>query len=445
MNELHDDDGIRFSGLSLEGFKSISDNINLEILPITVFAGANSSGKSSVFQPILLLKQTLEASYDPGALLLNGPIVRYTSSKQFLSKPINSSQKKAFKVGIQMTSGDGGQTKLVCEFKSKRSNRYVIEIVAMEHWRNEELESRLRLGMSARALRSALPEGFRLFAKNFSKFQPGTKPAFQLYRNRCFLQVTLRSTEDSTSWVTGYSPSDQYADLLRKLIHVPGLRGNPERSYKTTAVGNQFPGTFESYVASIILGWEKSKDPRLDALSASLVQLGLTERIKAKQLDETQVELQVSQKHSSNMINVADVGLGVSQVLPVLVALLSAEASQVVYIEQPEIHLHPRAQVALANIMVAASNNGARIVVETHSSLFITALQTSIAKGEIDKSRVALHWFEINDQGGSTVNTAEIDEFGAFGNWPEDFSEISLDTDSKYIDAVEENMTRSFD
>src|SRR5215831_5829541 len=71
------------TSLSVSGFKSIVDEQTIEIRPLTLLAGANSSGKSSIMQPLLLLKQTLEAPYDPGPLLLDGPNVRFTSARQF--------------------------------------------------------------------------------------------------------------------------------------------------------------------------------------------------------------------------------------------------------------------------------------------------------------------------------------------------------------------------
>ncbi len=74
------------SSIAVTGFKSIVDEQELEIRPLTLLAGANSSGKSSMMQPLLLLKQTLEAQYDPGPLLLNGPNAKFTSARQFLSR-----------------------------------------------------------------------------------------------------------------------------------------------------------------------------------------------------------------------------------------------------------------------------------------------------------------------------------------------------------------------
>src|SRR5437870_4350291 len=86
--------------ISVAGFKSISDEMKIEIRPLTILAGANSSGKSSTMQPLLLLKQTLEATYDPGALLLNGPNVRFTSADQMLSRTGQNKRTKGFYVGM---------------------------------------------------------------------------------------------------------------------------------------------------------------------------------------------------------------------------------------------------------------------------------------------------------------------------------------------------------
>jgi predicted ATPase len=108
-----------------------------------------------------------------------------------------------------------------------------------------------------------------------------------------------------------------------------------------------------------------------------------------------------------------------------------------VYLEQPELHLHPRAQVAMAQLLVDAAQRGVRVVAETHSSLLLLAIQTKVAKGEVDPSIVKLHWFQRNDDGVTTVSSADLDESGAFGDWPEDFADVTLAAESAYLDAAE--------
>src|SRR5438128_7014530 len=91
--------------ISVSGFKSIGPEQTIEVRPLTILAGANSSGKSSIMQPLLLLKQTLEATYDPGALLLNGPNVKFTSADQLLSQTSGGKITRIFHVGIEARGG----------------------------------------------------------------------------------------------------------------------------------------------------------------------------------------------------------------------------------------------------------------------------------------------------------------------------------------------------
>jgi predicted ATPase len=128
----------------------------------------------------------------------------------------------------------------------------------------------------------------------------------------------------------------------------------------------------------------------------------------------------------------------VSQVLPVLVALLVARKGQLVYVEQPELHLHPKAQVALAQVLAEAAQRGVRVVAETHSALLLLGVQTLVAKGQLDPNLVKLHWFTLDEDGCTTVASRDIDEAGAYGNWPQDFGDVELKAQSDYLDAVEE-------
>lgn len=238
----------------------------------------------------------------------------------------------------------------------------------------------------------------------------------------------------------------QVDPLIPQVIHVPGLRGNPRRNYPVTAVGSSFPGTFETYAASVIAHWQASSDKApIRTVRSALRRLGLTRNLLAKRVDETRVELHVGRLPPAaqvgpgayDLVNIADVGLGVSQTLPVLVALAAARPGQLVYLEQPEIHLHPRAQTALAQVIAEAANRGVRMVVETHSELLILGVQTLVGEGRLRAEDVKLHWFERGADGVTHISSADLDERGTFGNWPEDFSEVALNAQSRFLDAAE--------
>src|SRR5213075_3140224 len=114
------------SQISVAGFKSISDEQSIDIGPLTILAGANSSGKSSMLQPLLLLKQTLEASYDAGPLLLNGPNVKFTSADQLLSRIGKGHSLDTFHLVMRLADGEGFQILF------KKENKWGFRIEQME-------------------------------------------------------------------------------------------------------------------------------------------------------------------------------------------------------------------------------------------------------------------------------------------------------------------------
>lgn len=216
------------------------------------------------------------------------------------------------------------------------------------------------------------------------------------------------------------------------------------------AVENEFPGTFDTYTAGVIAAWRSREETeQLERLRLDLQELRLTWKVEARKINDAEVELLVGRLPQPqrggawDLVNIADVGFGVSQTLPVVVALLVAGPGQLVYLEQPEIHLHPRAQVAFANLLKRAVDRGVRVVVETHSSLLIRALQTLVARQELYTDDLILHWFSRDPRTGDTkIDTAELDHTGAFGDWPEDFVEVQLETEARYLDAAAEAARR---
>ena len=439
------------TAISVQGFKSLAKESRIEIRPLTILAGANSSGKSSIMQPLLLMKQTLEASYDPGPLLLNGPNAKFTSVNQFISRSQRNSDCQAFSIEVETDK----ERKYRVAFSITESQTIEIRDMVVVY---DGDSLRLTPDQSADEIKKAVLKLFSEGIKEIGYFQKSLIKSLYLMftwklklklvvvRNRCFLDVIFGSADDipfhkimSVKFFS-FVPDKE----LRRMIHVPGLRGNPERVYNRTVTGPDFPGIFEHYVATIIAQWQGKKDDRLQALETMLAALGLTQEISAKVVNDTQIELQVgrlpkAERDGSDLVNIADVGFGVSQVLPVLVALLVAKKGQLVYLEQPELHLHPRAQYALAEILTRTAKRGMKLVVETHSALLLLQVQTLVAKGDLDPDLVKLHWFSRNPEDGTTsIRSADLDENGALGGWPEDFGDVELKAEGAYLDAVEE-------
>ncbi|MEK6301861.1 MAG: AAA family ATPase [Acidobacteriota bacterium] len=417
--------------ITVGGFKSISTPQHIDIKPLTILAGANSSGKSSIMQPLLLLKQTLEATYDPGPLLLDGPNVRFNSAVQLFSRN-SESLAKSFRIEVEID--DGRRFCTTFERDAKRG----VAIQSATYTAGQE-EVTLSPRMADREIRS-LPTPSASQQIFNQVFLTRLKVPLAITRNRFFLEV---GTAGSNNFLR-LSYADWLEDSLIRLTHLPGLRGNPERTYPVAAAGPLFPGTFEKYAASVIARWQDERDEsRLNALGKDLALLGLTRKVSAKRTDDTKVELQVgrlpvvARGGARDLVNIADVGFGVSQTLPVLVALHAAGPGQLVYIEQPETHLHPRAQSAMAQVLASAANRGVRVVAETHSELLILGIQTLVAEGELAGNSVALHWFSRIADGTTRITSSTLDEAGAFGAWPEDFGDVRLQAEQGYLDAAE--------
>jgi hypothetical protein len=429
------------SEIQVAGFKSISDEQRIEIRPLTILAGANSSGKSSMMQPLLLLKQTLEASYDPGPLLLDGPNVKFTSAEQLLSRTGKRQSSDIFQVGVRLDIGDSFQT-----------------IFRKEHkmgFRIEQMEVTSRRGhftftpemTEAEIVKTGVTKDVKDFAH---EMPPGrTEGRWRIERDRCLLEPlwVAKGPEGTESFVGGRPGAAWEVIIPTKVIHLPGLRGNPERAYPVAAVsGPAYPGTFDKYTASFVSQWATEKEDTLAELNADLKSLRLTGGVTAVRLNAVQIELRVGRLPDAlptgpeDWVNIADVGVGVSQTLPVLVALRAAQPGTLVYIEQPETHLHPRAQFDLGQVLAAAAERGVRVMAETHSSTLLLGVQTLVAEGKLAADKVKLYWFERGKDGRTRVRSGDLDEAGAFGDWPADFDDEMLKVQQRYLDAASKRI-----
>jgi hypothetical protein len=429
-------EAVGITGISVAGFKSIVREQRIEIRPLTILAGANNSGKSSIMQPLLLLKQTLESGFDPGGLLLNGPNLSFRSASEFLSWS-DGYQEVGFRVGLEL----GSRPRITLAFRGAGDAPPTIDFM---RYGGTELRSGMSpaevfaaakdLARDEKRVASAVAESLNVQA---SGSQP---PRWSLVPHRCFLQFNVQGLGDTAT--RAIPVTDTAADQILRTIHVPGHGGPAKRVYGRAHVGDRFAGPFEPYAPSVIERWQGGRDRRRDRLEEWLKELGLTAHVEAR-AESGGLELKIGRlprkrPNAGDLVNVADVGFGVSQVLPALVALLAAAPGDLVYVEDPESHLHPRAQVKMAEILADAAGRGVRVVAETHSSLILRGVQTLVARGKLEPDLIKLHWFKRSPLGVTRVHSGELDAAGAYGeNWPEDFDDVQLGAEAAYLDAAE--------
>lgn len=423
--------------LIVEGYKSLRDPVSIEFGRLTVLAGANSSGKSSLMQPLLLLKQTFEAPYDPGRLLLDGANVSLGTAREALWKDAET-----FTITLETAEGLSGKMTF-CPDEESYSFR-TVECV----WSYRDFTLLLQPEMPSGEVKTG-----QSLKKRFEKLLSQWLQVPVIIAEELEISPSLHrgflilGPGGGKVWLGPMFPWDPFMEIAQRLIHVPALRGNPQRRYLyTIPVKPYFPGLFPDYVAGVITLWQEKQDERLKGLWDDLQHMGLTWKVEARRLSDKEVELRVGRlckvSDIEDTINIADAGFGISQGIPVVVALRAAEPGRMLYIEQPEIHLHPNAQVKLADLLVQAAQRDVQVVVETHSDLILLGIQKAVAEGKAEPNDVKLHWFERDQEGITHVRTAELDEEGTFGDWPVDFDDVAMDAMDAYLDAVAQRRSR---
>ncbi len=169
----------------------------------------------------------------------------------------------------------------------------------------------------------------------------------------------------------------------------------------------------------------------LRSLSAAVTDwvqyLGVAEEVATRDRGKLGHELKVSVAKGGNAQDLTHVGVGVSQVLPILVMSLLADDDTTLIFEQPELHLHPKVQTLLGDFFLSMAFLGKQCIVETHSEYLINRLRFRAASAPVERSLVDLAkiYFVEKKEGASAFKEVKINEYGAILDWPEGFFDQS--------------------
>ena len=165
-----------------------------------------------------------------------------------------------------------------------------------------------------------------------------------------------------------------------------------------------------------------------DAVVAWLGYLGVAQNIESKDSDQFGHELQVCMSNRNKNHDLTQVGVGVSQVLPIIVAGLLAKPDTTLIIEQPELHLHPKVQSRLGDFFLSLTQLGKQCLIETHSEHIINRIRLRIAEGSKSSpwQEATKVYFVQKDGSASSFREVSINEYGAIPDWPEGFFEEGL-------------------
>lgn len=437
--------------LHLKNFKGWRDTKPVTLKPLTVLFGTNSSGKSSLEQFFLMLRQTVESS-DRKLVLHPGDresavnlgsfeemIYRRDKTARLgfdfewiLPRPLNVKDPKTAKtwtgdrVGFECQLGlqNGKLTQLGVDRFAYRLRKGGTEVLNVKIEGTEGSKAEYKLSAEPYTLVRVTGRQWQLGVP--SRFYGFPEQVGAYYQNADFVQDLSLALEK----------------MLRSVCYLGPLRSRGERLYQWAGGEPENVGfSGEQSVSAMLAAKERSlntrhgkhKRPFQKLIAEQLRQLGLIDSFDVKQISANRKEYEVKIKTpgAPDWVDLPDVGFGVSQVLPVVVQCFYAPAGSILFIEQPELHLHPSAQANLADLFIDALSScedgaprGIQLIVETHSEHFLNRLQRRIAENDptrpIKSKDIACYFAKTTGQE-SSLEALQMDLFGNIQNWPPNF------------------------
>ncbi|RKU36813.1 hypothetical protein C6495_02945 [Candidatus Poribacteria bacterium] len=358
-----------------KNFKSWADSGEVQLAPLTGFFGTNSSGKSSLLQLLLLLKQTIGSDDvlffgDEQSLVNLGSfrdVIHGHDTDKTLALEFGCKPRQPLKISVPDVNANGQPDVLSGPIGSLTFTTSIRE-------EREKLSSEV-LGAPTAA-----------FENQFSRVY--------------YLGPTRVHPQRHYHWngkhpvEMGLCGDEAIAALLSARV----------RNLKTSHNGNGVP--IEARVSAWLQKMELAHDFWLGPNGAS---------------DNSTYEVRIQKTPTSARVTLADIGYGLADLLPILVHCYYVPEGSTLILEQPGIHLHPHTQAQLADLFLEViAERHLQILIESHSEQLLTRLQRRIAEKKVAQDTIALY-FCRNTDGASTIEKLEVDELGDIHNWPEYF------------------------
>jgi len=363
------------TSLHLLNFKPFGNQL-LEFKKLTLFSGLNSTGKSSVMQSFLLLRQ----SYQQGLLLekglaLNGDFVNVGTARDALFEGA-----KEDLIGFD----------IVWENNSEGLWRFKYD---------QEVDV---LNIVSEPVNSEVYQS-NLFGNKFHYLQAeriGPRPFNEMsdYQVRQLGQLGIK----------GEYAAHFLAINGRKIIPNSSL-SHPEVKLKTQREKEQSTA--------------KSMD-LIDQVEAWMGEISPGTRLKIDAKSDVDLMSFQYSYGDSNPYRATNVGFGISYTLPIIVVALASTPGTIILIENPEAHLHPKGQVKMGELLALAASGGVQVVIETHSDHVLNGIRLAVHGGKIDPKDVRLHYFQRQNKEGQAVTeviSPKIDRNGRIDRWPDGF------------------------
>lgn len=376
--------------LALRGFKCFA-RADVALAPLTLLTGFNAAGKSTTLQTLLLLAQSLRSSPESRFLPLNGSLTRLGTAGEVVRRGGRATMK--FEVGgfdSQITWMLGVTTSTEEEDDATRRERLEVIEVIQDGQSLYETRDDVRVRPKLSPLQSAIRDVLFLSATRH-----GRQDIFPSPDDADPVHADVGSEGQFAPWWY-VRMADEQVDPAR---HHPDDPSITLRAQVDAWLGHLFPGAAAN--AETIAGTGYSR-----------------------------LEFRVGR--TSAWSRPANIGYGLSYAFPLIVALLAARPGQIVVVDSPEAHLHPRAQSRMGAMLARFAHAGIQLLVETHSDHVLSGARLAVRNGALPSDKLAVHFFSgTSNEGDNGIISPTVLRDGGLSDWPEGFfdqAEIDLMT-----------------
>jgi hypothetical protein len=405
----------------LEGFRSFQSPTTVPFAPLTILAGPNNVGKSSVIGALLAFLQS-EQAQSGDALLLSGSWCDLGGFDQVLCASLPANRRQ-FSIGLTGENSAGKSVDALWSFGPPGD-----EALASAPILSIEFSIGDRCGRAERnhldGFEGTQEVGARKVKRRtrMSFAHPGSvkaqiaisvAPSPNVASNIAFLLSPMASAR--THYISAFRAPPQALYAPRNSVGGPPLGRYGEhtaellfrnRTQRTDILVPGAPGDSspQPILPSVNAWWSHIFDGHLALQIDAPARLGFTLAIDTP---------------SAERLGLGQVGLGLSQALPIVSSCLVSRPGDLILVETPEAHLHPGAQHRLTNLFVELARHGRQVVVETHSEHIVNAVRLAVKSG-MPPEDISIVFFQ-QEEGRTVVQTVELDPRGRALRWPAGF------------------------
>jgi predicted ATPase len=426
----------------IQNFKSWDKTGDIRLAPLTGLFGTNSSGKTSLLQLLLMLKQTAESADRTQVLNLGDErsLVELGTFKDIL---YNHKGETNLKFGFEWALKE--QLSIP---DPEHKGKFIFEGNKFEFQSEIDENGAGRLSV-IKMLYKFAGHSFvmRRSAKSKNEYlleSPSEQSVFKLKRSlgrvwnlptpvKCYgFPDQVKAYYQNAGFLSDFQLA--FEELMANIYYLGPLRDYPKRQYtwagaQPADMGRRGEKVVDAILASRDRGERISRGKGRKSLTLEeyaaywLKKLNLIHSFKVEPItpESNLYRVKVKRSADSAEVLITDVGFGVSQILPVLTICYYVPEGSIILLEQPEIHLHPTVQAGLADVFIdAIKNRKVQIILESHSEHLLRRMQTRIAQENISNDDAALYFCEMRN-GTSDLRHLELNLYGEITNWPDGF------------------------